>query len=315
MTPKSSRPTSAKPFSAVIFAALGVGAVAGLAVFFNPTGAKPDMPPVQGSPEASKSAEAGRELEWRLARATVESGAEASSPVLIAQALIGLAGMAEDPLLTELGTAFEIPDGRADVMRAASVELMKNALAGRTALMTIWPIVSDENAARELAHYYNMELLMLKNPGQESLKSARTFLGLPSEEIVLDKDTPQFVATRGDLYFGAEGGFTLHQAPLPQSDEDWSRLRESIKDGTAEPISPGAGETVLREPVNPILSQAGLKIAAEGEVNLNYLSRELRRPLGEWTAWLKTKALPSAPGKIVIAVKDGRPFFISAPKD
>ncbi len=307
MTPKSSRPTSAKPYSAVILAALGVGAIAGLAVFFNPTGAKPDLPPVEPSPESAKAAEAGRDLEWRLARAAVESGAGASSPVLLAQALIGLAGMAEDPLLTELGEAFQIPDGRADVTRAASAELMKDALPGRTALMTIWPIVSDENAARELAHYYNMELLMLKNPGQESLKAARTFLGLPSEDIVLDKDTPQFVATQGSFDLGE---YQLFQAPLPQSDEDWERLRESVDDGTAEPIEPGVGEQVLREPVNPILFQTGLKIAAEGEVNLNYLSRELRRPLGDWTAWLKVKGLPTAPGRVIIAAKNGRPFLV-----
>ena len=311
MTPKSSRPTSAKPYSAVILAALGVFAVAGLAVFFNPTGAKPDLLPVQPSAESAKAAEAGRDLEWRLARATVESGVGASSPVLLAQALLGLAGMAEDPLLTELGTAFQIPDGRTDVARAASAELMKDALPGRTALMTIWPIVSDENAARELAHYYNMELLMLKNPGQESLKAARTFLGLPSEDIVLDKDTPQFVATQGSFDLSE---FELYQAPLPESDEDWERLRKSVEDGTAAPIEPGEGEQVLREPVNPILSQAGLKIAAEGEVNLNYLSRELRRPLGDWTAWLKVKSLPTAPGQVIIAAKKGRPFLVLASK-
>ncbi len=307
MIRKSSRPTSASPFRLAATGVIAVAAIAGLVTFFNPAEREPEFAPVKPLPEAEAVVDAAKELEWRIARATIEEGG-ASSPVLIVQALLGLADVAEGPLLQELSAALKIPDGRTDIARAASAELRKGAEPGRTALMTIWPIVSEEQAAREMAHYTNFELIMLKNPGVESVKTVCRFLNLPKEVIKLDKDTPHFVATQGLFDSSIGAGMTAIRMAIPQTDQEWTRVMANSGRATS-----GDGLRVLRGSVNRILDRARLPAAAYGAVDLRYLSSELRaRPLGAWLQWLRVQGPEPRPGEAVILTREGRPFFVEA---
>jgi hypothetical protein len=289
---------------------ISAAAIAALATLFNPKGGEPELPPVKPAPEAAEAVAAAREWEWRIARATIEEGG-ATSPVLIVQALLGLHDVAEGPLLEEIGAALRIPDGRSDVARAASAQLRKGAEPGRTALMTIWPIISEEQAAREMAHYANFELIMLKNPGAESVKTVKEFLQLPNERIELDKDTPHFLATQGSFSLDKQNGFAIVRAAIPSAEKDWDALKSLAGEQAV-----GGRKRTLRGRINPILLRSGLPLTAEGEADLRYLSTELRgRPLGDWLQWLRVEAPAPAEGEAVILVRDGRPIFVeSAPR-